>query len=155
KHWTSGASILMHVGLIAALWIIGGPWTAFFAFWLPYALAAILGAYLFYAQHNFPGMEVLPPEEWNRTEAAMRSTSYMRMNPFLAWCTGQIAFHHVHHPNSAIPFYRLKEAMRAIPELQSPRVTTLRPRDIRACFKLKLWDDRQKRMVSFKEARAA
>ncbi|MCA8913302.1 MAG: fatty acid desaturase, partial [Planctomycetes bacterium] len=51
KHWTSGASVLVHGGLIALLWVVGGPMTALFAFILPYSVAASLGAYLFYAQH--------------------------------------------------------------------------------------------------------
>lgn len=154
KHWTSGASILLHVGLIAGLWWLGGFWVAFFGFWMPYSLAAILGAYLFYAQHNFPGMEVLPTSEWNRTEAALRCTSHMRMSRFMHWCTGQIGFHHVHHMNSAIPFYRLKDAMAAIPALQSPRETTLLPWDIWRCLRLKLWDDAGRRMVTWRQARA-
>ncbi|MCA8916894.1 MAG: fatty acid desaturase [Planctomycetes bacterium] len=155
KHWTSGVSVLVHAGLIALLWWVGGPWTAFFAFWLPYSIAAMLGAYLFYAQHNFPEMEVLPPGEWTRAEASLRSTSFMRLNRFLDWCTGSIGYHHVHHLNSTIPFYRLREAMEGIPQLQHAHVTTLRPTDIWRCMRLKLWDEVDRRMLSWREARAA
>lgn len=155
KHWTSGASMLLHCGLIVVLWWVGGPMTAFFAFMLPYAVAASLGAYLFYAQHNFPEMDLLPAEEWTRTEAALRSTSYMRLNPVLDWCTGSIGIHHVHHLNSAIPFYRLREAMRDIPALQKAPVTTLRPRDVWGCLRLKLWDPAERRMLTWREARKA
>ena len=155
KHWTSGASIFVHVGVIAFVWWAAGPMATFFAFFLPYSLAAALGAYLFYAQHNFPEMEVLPPEEWSRTSAALRSTSYMRLNRFLDWCTGSIGFHHVHHLNSSIPFYRLREAMQAIPDLQRAPVTTLRPWDMWRCLRLKLWDEVDRRMLTWREARQA
>jgi acyl-lipid omega-6 desaturase (Delta-12 desaturase) len=154
KHWTSGFSVLVHGGLILTLWLVGGFWVAFFAFLLPYALAAVLGAYLFYAQHNFPEMEVLPEEEWSRTAASLRSTSYLKTNRFIDWCIGSISFHHVHHVNSAIPFYRLREAMNGIPALQTPHTTTLRPWDVWRCLRLKLWDEVDRRMLTWREAHA-
>ena len=42
--------------------------------------------------------------------------------------------------------------MAAIPELQSPSVTTLRPRDVVACFRANLWDDASARMVRYRDA---
>ena len=51
-----------------------------------------------------------------------------------------------------IPFYRLPEAMKAIPELQDPVITTLTPADVVKCFRLKLWDPSTSRLVSFRDA---
>ncbi len=62
------------------------------------------------------------------------------MGRLMRWFTGNIGYHHVHHLNSKIPFYRLPEAMAAIKELQDPVTTSLRPRDVFACLRLKLWD---------------
>ena len=73
----------------------------------------------------------------------------MKLGPVMGWFTANIGLHHVHHLNAAIPFYRLPEAMAAIPELQHPGVTSLRPRDIVACFHLKLWDPEQGQMVEY------
>jgi omega-6 fatty acid desaturase (delta-12 desaturase) len=56
----------------------------------------------------------------------------------------------VHHLNARIPFYKLPLAMARIRELQSPGTISLSPRDIRRCLKLKLWDPRRNRLVSFK-----
>jgi omega-6 fatty acid desaturase (delta-12 desaturase) len=39
--------------------------------------------------------------------------------------------------------------MALIPELQSPGTTSLLPRDVAACLRLKLWDPKQDRLVSF------
>lgn len=153
REWQCGLAIVVHVALIALLWITGGFATAFFAFLLPYAVASALGAYMFYAQHNFKGMKMLSPEEWSIPEASLKSSSWMKLNPVLDWMTGHIGFHHVHHLNSTIPFYRLKEAMAAIPELQNPPITTLRPSDVWGCLRLKLWDEAGERMISFHEAR--
>jgi omega-6 fatty acid desaturase (delta-12 desaturase) len=74
------------------------------------------------------------------------------MNPVLQWFTGNIGFHHVHHLNAKIPFYRLPEAMRSIPELQAITPLRLTPADIYRCLRLKLWDPARNRMVSFRGA---
>ena len=123
--------------------------------WAAYALAVLAplgiamasGAYLFYAQHNFPGARFQPRESWNYVRAALESSSYMPMGPIMAFFTGNIGFHHVHHLNPSIPFYRLPEAMKAIPELGAPRMTTLKPRDVATCFQLDLWDPELGRMI--------
>lgn len=154
KHWDAVLALVLHGGLIAALWWIGGPDTAFFAFILPVAVAEMLGAYLFYAQHTFPGMRILRAEDWTNYRASLQTCSYLKLGHLLRWFTGYIGYHHVHHLNLAIPFYRLADAMAATPELQHPVVTTLHPRDIIACLRLKLWDEDSGRMVGYREARA-
>ena len=118
-----------------------------FAYGYPLALATAFGAYLFYAQHNFPDARIQPREDWTYTRAALESSSYMEMGPVLRYFTGSIGFHHVHHLNSMIPFYRLEEAMRAIPKLQTPGRTSLRPADIRACLRLGIWSPEDGKMV--------
>jgi len=155
KHWSAGVALLVHGGLIATLWLTGGWDAALLGFILPYAFSAALGAYMFYAQHNFRGVKVLGEQEWSVTEAALKSSSYMKLPRILDWLTGSIGFHHIHHVNSTIPFYRLREAMAAIPELQQPLVTTLRPSDVIHSLRLKVWDPAQSRMISFREARRA
>jgi omega-6 fatty acid desaturase (delta-12 desaturase) len=112
-------------------------------------IASILGAYLFYAQHNFPSVDLCEKSEWNYCYAALRSSSFMDTTRLMHWITGNIGYHHVHHLNARIPFYRLPETMAALPELQSPGRTALNPKAIRACFRLKLWDESKRRMVSF------
>ena len=71
------------------------------------------------------------------------------MNPVLRWFTGNIGYHHVHHLNARIPFYRLPEAMAGLEGLQSPGVTTLSPRGVCGCLRLKLWDPDRHCLVSF------
>jgi omega-6 fatty acid desaturase (delta-12 desaturase) len=77
----------------------------------------------------------------------------MKMNPVLHWFTANIGYHHVHHLNSRIPFYRLPETMAAFKELQSPGTTTLWPKDVLHCLRLNLWDNSRDRFVSFRENR--
>jgi omega-6 fatty acid desaturase (delta-12 desaturase) len=112
-------------------------------------VAFAAGSYLFYAQHNFPDIVVQGRHEWRYTDAALHASSYLRTGPILRWFTGNIGYHHVHHLNPGIPFYRLPEAMAGIEALQSPPTTTLHPRDILACLRLKLWDPDGGRMVGW------
>lgn len=152
KYWDGAISLLAHGGLIALLWLVGGVDVALFAVVLPFAIASALGAYLFYAQHTYEGLHILPAEEWTYFAGALESSSYMKLGPVLCWFTGNIGYHHVHHLNPHIPFYRLPEAMAAIPELQQATVTSLRPRDILACFRANLWESSTQRMVSYRDA---
>jgi omega-6 fatty acid desaturase (delta-12 desaturase) len=154
SHWDSFVALLGHAALIAALWTLGGLDVAFFVILLPMTIASAIGSYLFFAQHSFKRAQILPPEDWSFHRAAMESSSYMRLGRVMRWFTGNIGFHHVHHLNVRIPFYRLPEAMEAIPELQSPTATTsLALRDIVESFRSCLWDEARHRMVSYREAR--
>ena len=155
KHWDSALSLLAHGAAIAALWHFGGADSAFYAMLLPMAVSSALGGYLFYAQHSFPGMRILPDGEWNRYRASLQSSSYLRLPPLMRWFTGNIGFHHVHHLNPLIPFYALPPAMDAIPELQHATATSLRPRDIVACFRANLWDEENGCMVRYSDAAIA
>lgn len=152
RYWDGALALLAHGGAIALLWVFVGPHAALFAVVLPFTLAAALGAYLFYAQHNFEGMRVVPSDDWNFYQGALQSSSYMELGPVMSWFTGNIGYHHIHHLNSRIPFYRLPEAMAAIPELRASSNTTLRPRDILKCFRLNLWDVENRRLVGYRDA---
>jgi omega-6 fatty acid desaturase (delta-12 desaturase) len=155
RHWDSLLVLLGHGALIAILWILGGFDVAFFVLLLPMTIASMIGAYMFFAQHSFERMHIIPAEDWTYYRAAMESSSYMKLSKLMRWFTGNIGYHHIHHLNVRIPFYRLPETMEAIPELQSPVTTTLSFHDIRACFRCCLWDEGLQRMVSYREASAA
>jgi acyl-lipid omega-6 desaturase (Delta-12 desaturase) len=151
RYWDSALSLLSHTSVMTVLWVFAGFDGAFFALLLPMAIAGAMGGYLFYAQHAFPGMQILPEEEWTHYRAALTSSSYLRLGPVMRWFTGNIGFHHVHHLNSLIPFYRLPQAMATIPELQNPTVTTLGVHDVVACFRANIWDDNRQRTIRYRD----
>ena len=62
------------------------------------------------------------------------------MPRILHWFTANIGYHHIHHLNARIPFYRLPEAMRAIPRL-------LRGLVVLTCLRLTLWDVESQRLI--------
>lgn len=148
RHWQGPAALGVHVAGVAALaWGLG--WSAaVLAVLAPWTVAMGLGAYLFYVQHNFPGVELRGRRDWDYVHAALRASSMFEMNPVMHWFTGNIGYHHVHHLNSHIPFYRLPEVVEAFPEaLTHPHPTSWRPRDVRACLALGLWDPDRQTMV--------
>ncbi len=154
EHWDTGLAALIHLAVLILL-LIFAPGVALFAVVIPFTVAGALGAYLFYAQHNFPAAQLKTSEDWDYVDAALHSSSFIKMNPVMHWFTGNIGFHHVHHLNHKIPFYRLKEAMNGIEELQSPGVTSLRPWDVLRCLRLKLWDPELNRLVPLSAVKRA
>lgn len=148
KHWDSGAALVIHFSLMLYLLTLGAD-IMFLGMLLPLMVAMGMGAYLFYAQHNFPKADLQPRPEWSHVEAALHSSSFLVMDPVMNWFTGNIGYHHVHHLNARIPFYRLPEAMASLVELQSPGTITLHPRDVLACLRLKLWSPEAGRFVGF------
>lgn len=147
RHYDSLIALILHVAYSVAVIYFFGWITWVLAIVLPFSIACGFGAYLFYAQHNFPGVTFKNNIEWSYEHAALESSSYMKMNPFWQWVTANIGFHHIHHMNSKIPFYRLPEAMKAIPELQTAKITTLWPSDIIKCLRLKVWDPDKQQMI--------
>jgi len=147
RHYDSLISLILHVSYIVAVIYFFGWITWILAILVPFSIACGFGAYLFYAQHNFPGVTFKNNIEWSYDHAALESSSYMKMNFFWQWATANIGFHHIHHLNAKIPFYRLPEAMKAIPELQNPKITTLDPSEIIRCLRLKIWDPDVQKMV--------
>lgn len=148
KHWDSVIALIIHISLGFAIYSYGG-WSYLLTCWIvPFVVANGSGAYLFYAQHNFPGAKYVENKDWNYFDAAINSTSFLKTNEIMNWFTGDIGYHHVHHLNHQIPFYRLREAMEGIPEMQNPTVTTFKLKDIIACLKLKVWDTEKQKLTS-------
>ncbi|HXC35691.1 MAG TPA: fatty acid desaturase [Candidatus Acidoferrales bacterium] len=148
RHWDAWPTMLIHLGLAAFLVVCYG-WLAYLlTMGIPFLIASALGAYLFYAQHNFPGVILRDEDGWTFEGAALDSSSYLKTGPILSWFTGNIGYHHIHHLNHHIPFYRLPEVYRAIPELRAAKTTTLLPWHIVACLRLKVWCVASQRMVT-------
>lgn len=152
KHWGGIVGLLFVYGLMGVSIYFGRFDLWFFGWLLPMWFADMLGTYLFYVQHNFPEAHIASREHWTFSKAALESSSYLVMGPVMNFFTANIGFHHVHHLNAAIPYYRLPEAMAAIPELQHPGRSTLKPSDVAEAFKLKIWDPEADKMVPFPSA---
>lgn len=152
KHWTGLLSLVVVYGSAGVAAYFGRIDLWVFGWLIPMWWAAMEGAYLFYAQHNFPDGHIADRRDWTFVKAATDSSSFLVMGPVMNWFTADIGYHHVHHLNAAIPFYRLREAMEKTPELQHPGTTTFSPKDIKACFALGVFDVEQNKMVGYPSA---
>jgi acyl-lipid omega-6 desaturase (Delta-12 desaturase) len=154
QHWGGPVATVIQIGIFIAIGMTLGWMNAVYLQVIPAAVAMAVGSYLFYAQHNFPDMKLYRRRDWTFTNAAIDSSSMFDMGPVMHWFTGNIGYHHVHHLNHRIPFYRLPEAMAGLPEMQNPGRTTWRLRDIRACLALGVWDPDANHMLTWREAAA-
>jgi len=144
----TNAVIVALSGLL--IWLIG--LGAFVAVHLPIViLAASVGVWLFYVQHQFEDTYWKSSETWTHPQASLSGSSFYDLPAPLRWLTANIGVHHVHHLNSRIPFYRLTDVLQANPELRSVGRLTL-ARSF-GCVRLALWDESRNRLVSFREMR--
>jgi omega-6 fatty acid desaturase (delta-12 desaturase) len=151
KHWDSLLALILHAAASIFMIVHFGFIAYMLTICIPFFVSLMIGAYLFYAQHNFSGVQFTEKEDWNYAGAALHSSSYLKMNRLMQWLSANIGFHHVHHLNSRIPFYRLPEAMEKVEALHNPTITTFKFSDIRLCLSLKVWDPSQNRMLTMKE----
>ena len=153
RHWDAVFAVIAHVAIYFLLAMTGNSHNIIFVMIIPMVIASGMGSYLFYAQHNFPSVELKIGREWTHVQAALKSSSYIRMSRLFHWFTANIGYHHIHHLNHNIPFYKLPKAMAAIKELKNPGVTSLLPWDVYKCLRLKLWDVERNKLVTFAFAR--
>jgi omega-6 fatty acid desaturase (delta-12 desaturase) len=139
--------VLFAAGLI---WLTGIG--AFLMIHLPITIiAASIGVWLFYVQHQFEHTSWERDPDWRHPEASLHGSSHYDLPGVLRWFTANIGIHHIHHLSSRIPYYRLPAVLRDHPELA--RVGRLTLLDSLGCVNLVLWDEGRKRLVSFREAR--
>jgi omega-6 fatty acid desaturase (delta-12 desaturase) len=141
---------------IAAI-VIGFSWWIgfgnFMAIYFPAIfIAASAGILLFYVQHQFEDTYWNEHGEWDYATAAIRGSSYFKMNPVLQWFTGNIGLHHVHHLGPRIPNYNLKRCHEENELFHSVTVLTV-PAAIRT-LSLRLWDEEERRLVPIAELEA-
>ncbi|MCX5477679.1 fatty acid desaturase [Kaistia geumhonensis] len=114
-------------------------------------IAGSLAMWFFYVQHQFDGTQWTHDETWSFHEAALNGSSHYELPRPLAWFTGNIGVHHVHHLCSSIPFYRLSEVLHDRPDLIGVGRLTLR--ESFRCATLALWDEGDGRLISFREVK--
>jgi omega-6 fatty acid desaturase (delta-12 desaturase) len=153
QPWASTMATNIGIAVLVGLliWLVGvGP---FLMVHLPITfLGAAIGVWLFYVQHQFEDTFWDRGENWNFHKAALRGSSHYDLPHVLRWFTANIGVHHVHHLCSRIPYYRLPRVLRDHPELGAVgRLTLL---ESLKCLRMALWNEEQRRGISFREMRA-
>jgi omega-6 fatty acid desaturase (delta-12 desaturase) len=154
RPWISAIGTNLAIAALACLmiWFVGG--RALLAVQLPVMLlAASIGVWLFYVQHQFEQVVWTRDPDWKLHDAALSGSSHYDLPAVLRWFTANIGVHHVHHLCSRIPFYRLRGVLRDHPWLRSSGRVTL-AQSLRS-VRLALWDESKQRLISFREAGAS
>ena len=143
-----GTNLAIALVLSGAVWAVG--WrSVVIAYAVPYYLAALMGVWLFYVQHQFEDAYWAPHEAWDYAEAALRGSSHLRLPWALRWFTASIGLHHVHHIAPRIPNYRLQRCHDANAVFQRSPTVTLRSG--LSALRLTLWDEERQRLVGFRD----
>jgi omega-6 fatty acid desaturase (delta-12 desaturase) len=154
EAWISAMATNVGIALLGATMIrlVGvGP---FLAVQLPITLlAASIGVWLFYVQHQFEDTFWARDEGWNFHDAGLNGSSHYDLPGILRWFTADIGVHHVHHLCSRIPCYRLRQVLRDHPQLAAVGRLTLFQSLL--CVRKVLWDERRRKLISFREMETA
>ena len=145
---TMATNVAIVVLVVTMIWLVGV--CPFLLVQLPITLlAASIGVWLFYVQHQFEDTFWARDEGWNFHEAALHGSSHYDLPTVLRWFTANIGVHHVHHLCSRIPYYRLPQVLRDHPQLAAVGRLTLF-QSLR-CVRMVLWDESGRRLVAFRE----
>lgn len=117
---------------------------------LTLSLFAIIAIWFFYIQHQHENGYKEWKNRWEFMYAAIKGSTYYKLPSIMNWFTGNIAIHHIHHLNPSIPNYHLKKSLNAIPWF-TKFTTELGFWESLKLASHKLWDEEQKKMISFKE----
>jgi acyl-lipid omega-6 desaturase (Delta-12 desaturase) len=148
KSWGSILGTNLTLMVIFLLMLLTGGARAFLLAYLPVILlAASIGTWMFYVQHQFEQAYWAPSSDWDFQAAALLGSSFYDLPVVLHWLTGYIGFHHVHHICSKIPNYRLRECFNQNPEFHDLRRLSFR--DSLKCARLCLWDEERQLLVPF------
>jgi acyl-lipid omega-6 desaturase (Delta-12 desaturase) len=148
RHSVLGTNLALAVVIAGLCWLVG--WRELLLVQSPpLLLAGAVGIWLFYVQHQFEDAYWQTSDAWSFEEAALQGSSHLDLPRILRFFTGNIGLHHVHHLSARIPNYNLQAAHEAG---GLERVTTLSLRDGLRAVRLKLWDNDQRRLVTFREA---
>jgi omega-6 fatty acid desaturase (delta-12 desaturase) len=148
RYWLSAMGTNAVIGILVGLIIAFGGLMPVLLIYLPTSvIAATIGVWLFYVQHQFEETHWSREANWQIHEAALEGSSHYVLPQPLRWLSGNIGIHHVHHLYSRIPFYRLPEVLRDHRELAEAQRLTIR--DSLRLVRLKLWDEDQRRLIAF------
>lgn len=150
KIWRSimGLNLALVIVYGSMIYLVGIQF--FLLVYLPIVcVAAWIGGWLFYIQHQFENTLWDQEKEWDFNEAAILGSSYFVLPKILHWFSGNIGYHHLHHICGSIPNYRLQECHETAPNV--PEIREIKLWDSLKCLRLTVWDEDLRKLVSFNQ----
>ena len=144
--WGVLAHNAMMAGWLGLLYLLAG-WVGLAVLAAAAMLAAIIGVFMVYLQHNFEDTYWDRKPDLDFRQAALQGSSALDLGHWWDIATGNIAYHDIHHFMPAIPSYRLRKCHHNLPaEFALRRIGW---QEAIRSFRLKLWDEDQARLVPF------
>jgi omega-6 fatty acid desaturase (delta-12 desaturase) len=140
--WLSNLAMLGVAVLLSAVF----GFSAYLRIQLPViTMAAAIGVWLFYVQHQFEGVCWQRQAEWDHYTTAMHGSSFYSLPKILQWFSGNIGFHHIHHLSPRIPNYFLERCHRENTLMREG--TTLGLRASLRTIRFRVWDEERRQLV--------
>jgi omega-6 fatty acid desaturase (delta-12 desaturase) len=114
------------------------------------SIFGIIAIWFFYIQHQHEHGYKHWKEKWEFMYAAVKGSTYYKLPKLFNWLTGNIAIHHIHHLNPAIPNYNLQKSIREIPWINKYTTEITFWQSLKVATH-KLWDEQSERMITFAE----
>jgi omega-6 fatty acid desaturase (delta-12 desaturase) len=142
---------ITNLGLLALFLLAGATigYKTYLLILLPITiLAATLGIWLFYVQHQYEEVYWERNDVRDSLKAALEGSSYYKLPKIAQWFSGNIGLHHIHHLNPSIPNYNLQACHDEIQKLQ--HIEPLGVRKSLKSLRIHLWDEETRKLISFK-----
>ena len=104
-------------------------------------------SFLFYIQHQYEKTLWVDEEDFDNRLISLVGSSYLQLGRFFEWCYGNINYHHIHHLDTKIPMYRLRNAHQSLNTVQT--LPALSPARAVKSVHLKVWNESTNRLESF------
>jgi omega-6 fatty acid desaturase (delta-12 desaturase) len=115
-------------------------------------IGGALGLWLFYVQHQFENVYWARHDVWDPLRVALEGSSYLKLPKILQWFSGNIGLHHIHHVRPNIPNYNLQQCYDDVEAFQAVEPITIRTSF--SLLRLALYDEQEKKMISFSSLKA-
>jgi len=116
---------------------------------VPLYLFFLFGTLIFYLQHQYEDTYWENEADWDLFEASLVGSSYLKFSPVMRLVTGNVGYHHIHHLNAKIPFYKLHKAGKLTDQYFTPKPIYFSK--IMECIQCKIWDEDQKKLIPWSE----
>jgi acyl-lipid omega-6 desaturase (Delta-12 desaturase) len=116
-------------------------------------VAAIMGLWLFYLQHQFDPSYWTRTETWDYKKVALEGSSFYKLPRFFQYFSGNIGFHHIHHLSPLIPNYSLSVCHR-----ENALFSAIKPLKLWTALRtvtFRLWNEETKEMISFRKMKVS
>ena len=153
QYYALAEQVVNNVGVATLIWVANYH-GVFCHFLLSIAMAAAIGFMLFHSQHVYNPSFMVSMDKYTQKESGLKGSSFIHVPWALTYFTGGIEYHHIHHMNSKIPGYHLKQYHTDVVESSDMfnDIVQLTMYDCYQNLALALFDEDRNEYVTFEQA---